>query len=210
MPLFIKSGKYEQIKKMSSTKYIIGLLVFLVAGCWQAAGQRYPERRHIRSGNRDYEKLDYVAAEEKYRTAVSKNDASFEAAFNIGDALYKQEWFDEAENAFGKLLENKTLTGQQTAKTLYNLGNAQFAGQKLKEAAESYMRSLIINPNDLEAKYNLAYVQKLLDHVREAGIRVSAVHPCSSAMEGFFFASQYPRRFQEGGLRRNGAARAGR
>jgi hypothetical protein len=154
---------------MNSAKYIIGLLMLLAAGCWQAAGQRYPERRHIRSGNRNYEKLDYVAAEGEYRTAVSENEASFEAAFNLGDAIYKQERFEDAENAFGRILENESLTGQQRAKTLYNLGNARFAGQKLKEAAESYMRSLIINPDDLEAKYNLAYVQKLLEEQQGGG-----------------------------------------
>lgn len=153
----------------NALKYISLLVVVAAAGCCDAFGQLHPERKHIRSGNKDYEKLDYGASEGDYRTAVSKNPASFEASFNLGDALYKQERFEEAENTFNGLLEETLMTGQQAAKAFHNLGNTQFAQQKLKEAEESYMRSLALNPDDLETKYNLAYVQKLLEDQQGGG-----------------------------------------
>lgn len=150
-------------------KYIVLFIALAAAGCCEAYGQLYPERKHIRSGNKDYEKLDYGAAEGDYRAAAAKNPASFGASFNLGDALYKQERFEEAENTFSGLLENTLMTQQQAAKAYHNLGNAQFAQQKLKEAEESYMRSLALNPDDLETKYNLAYVQKLLEEQQGGG-----------------------------------------
>ena len=153
----------------NALKYISLFLVVATAGYCEAYGQLYPERKHIRSGNKGYEKLDYGAAEGDYRTAVSKNPTSFESSFNLGDALYKQERFEEAENTFNDLLENTLMNEQQAAKAYHNLGNAQFAQQKLKEAAESYMKSLALNPNDLETKFNLAYVQKLLEDQQGGG-----------------------------------------
>ena len=153
----------------NALKYISLFLVVAAAGCCEAYGQLYPERKHIRSGNKDYEKLDYSASEGDYRTAVSKNPASFEASFNLGDALYRQERFEEAENTFNALLENTLMTEKQAAKAFHNLGNTQFAQQKLKEAEESYMKSLALNPDDLETKYNLAYVQKLLEDQQGGG-----------------------------------------
>ena len=59
-------------------------------------------------------------------------------------------------------------TGQR-AKVFHNLGNDMFAQQKLKEAADFYKQSLRENPADLETKYNLAYVQKLLEEQQQEG-----------------------------------------
>lgn len=157
---------------MCSRGRYIFLIVF--AAALTAAGelfaQAHPERKHIRSGNKTYETLDYTGAEEKYRDAMMKSvGGSYEAAFNLGDALYKQERFEEAESAFKQLSEAGGLTQEQLAKTYYNLGNSQFQQQKLKEAQESYQNSLINNPADLQAKHNLAYVQKLLEEQENDG-----------------------------------------
>lgn len=43
-----------------------------------------------------------------------------------------------------------------------------------------------------------AFIAKLLDRVNDAGIRVSALHPFTSAMEGFLFVSDYTGRFEDG------------
>lgn len=131
--------------------------------CGEAFAQQYPERRHIRSGNNSYEKQDYVEAEERYRTAVAKSPVSYEAAFNLADALYKQEKYADAAEILKPLAENPALTAVQRAKVFHNLGNAMFSQQKLQEALDYYKSSLRNNPNDMETKYNLAYVKRLLD-----------------------------------------------
>lgn len=153
-------------------KYITVVVLAALAFCAEAAAQMHPERKHIRAGYRDYEALDYGASEGDFRTAAMKNPASFEAMFNLGDALYKQERYEEAENTFKAILENPQeymLDGDRAAKVQHNLGNVQFAQQKLKEAAESYENSLMSNPSDLETKFNLAYVQKLMEEQENGG-----------------------------------------
>ena len=73
---------------------IITCLLLLAAG--MAAGQKYPERRDIRSGNKFYGKAEYSEAEISYRKALEKQPDSYEANFNLADALYKQKRYDEA------------------------------------------------------------------------------------------------------------------
>lgn len=145
------------------------LVLFAAGVCaaGEAFAQKHPERKHIRSGNKDYEALEYGRAESKYRGAMMKDEGSFEAAFNLGDALYKQNRYEEAAGTWGRLAEHPGITAGQRAKAFYNLGNSQFQQHKLKEALDSYKKSLICNPDDLQAKFNLAYVQKLLDQQDE-------------------------------------------
>ncbi|MBR6813556.1 MAG: tetratricopeptide repeat protein, partial [Tidjanibacter sp.] len=139
-------------------------LVLLLCACGSLSAQMFPERKHIRSGNKAYEALDYAAAEQEYRQAQIDTPSSPEAAFNLADALYKQERYEEAENTLKALTEKpELLTAEQAAKVYHNLGNAQFQQQKLNEALESYKQAQRINPDDLETKYNLAYTKKLLE-----------------------------------------------
>lgn len=139
------------------------LLAVLLVWCGDAFAQDYRERSSIRSGNRAYEAQDYAGSEEKYRAALEKQPASYEAAFNLGDALYKQGRYEESLQVFDSLSKSPLLTAEQMSKVYHNMGNALFAQQKLQEAAESYKQSLRARPDDLETKYNLAYVQKLLE-----------------------------------------------
>lgn len=148
-----------------------------LSGGVSAYGQMFPERRFIRSGVGDYENQLYAESEQRFRKALEKNPASWEAAFDLGDALYRQERFDEAAEVFAALADNPDQSREQLAKTFYNLGNTQFAlydpmnqeeGKKmLQEAEQSYMKSLMENPDDMEAKFNLAYVQKMLEEQQD-------------------------------------------
>ena len=139
------------------------LTVLLLVFCGAAAAQKYPERRAIRSGNRQYEKGAYPEAETAYRRALEKTPDSPEATFNLSDALYKQERYDEA----GKLaasaaqqLAADPSRREEAAQAFFNQGNALFKQRKLQEALEAYKNSLKLNPGDMEAKFNYAYTKK--------------------------------------------------
>ncbi len=138
-------------------------LLLALAAVAPLRAQKYPERSHVRSGNRHYHKQEYVESEVDYRRALEKNPASAEAAFNLGDALFKQERFADAGQLFSAIAQDSTRSPEMTAQALYNRGNALLAEQKLQEALEAYKQSLRTNPSDMEAKYNLAYVKKLLE-----------------------------------------------
>lgn len=141
----------------------LAMLATAVSWCGSAAAQAHPERRALRAGTKAYEQTEYETGEQHYRKAMEENRQSFEATFNLSDALYKQERYDEAVQLLQSLAADPSLSPDQLADVYHNMGNGLFAQQKLQEALECYKQSLRAQPDDLETKYNLAYVQKLLD-----------------------------------------------
>ncbi len=119
------------------------------------------ERKFIRQGNSVYEDKDYLNAEIDYRKALEKNKDSFEAQFNIGDALFKQEKYDKAAEQFEVLAETNK-DNEHLAKVYHNLGNSQFALKKYEKSINSYKQSLKLNPDDNETRYNLIAAMKML------------------------------------------------
>jgi tetratricopeptide (TPR) repeat protein len=146
---------------------VLLVLLFSIA----AFGQN--ERKHIRSGNRIYDKalrdttkIDttlFAKAETEYRKALVKKPTDKQWNFNLADAIYKQQRFDEAAGKFSELAEQMT-TPVEKARVYHNLGNSQLMNQKIDESIESYKKALRQNPTDLETKYNLAYAQLLKKH----------------------------------------------
>lgn len=147
------------MKRILTTVCLLGIV------CGTATAQKYPERRHIRSGNAQYEKGNYTEAEVSYLRALEKTPDSYEGAFNLSDALYKQKRYEEAAEISGRLAAD-SLHGEHAAQAWFNRGNALFQQRKLEEALEAYKNSLRLNPDDMEAKFNYAYTKKLLEKNR--------------------------------------------
>ena len=144
--------------------YIVCLFAFLTA-----SAQQMPERRQVRMGNRNYNRGDYAKSIDRYSRAWELAPGSFEAGYDLGNALYKAEMFDKAEQTMTRTAADTLRTAEERAWAYYNLGNAQFQQQKYKEALESYRQSLRLDPTDMETKYNYAYTKKLLDDQQQDG-----------------------------------------
>jgi tetratricopeptide (TPR) repeat protein len=123
-------------------------------------------KKYIREGNREYEKSKYPDSEILYRKAIETDKQSPDAVFNVGDALYKQKKFEEAGKQF---VESANMNEDATRKSagLYNLGNSLLMANKFQESIEAYKGSLKLRPDNLEAKYNLAYAQDMLKQQQE-------------------------------------------
>lgn len=139
---------------------LLSVLALLAVG---AAAQQYPERRQVRKGNRAYEKGNYQDAAGRYMRALGAAPSSFEARYDLGNALYRQEMYDQAAQVQQQAAADSLAAPADRAHAFYNLGNTQFRQQKYAEALESYKNSLRLNPDDPQAKFNYAYVKKLLD-----------------------------------------------
>ncbi len=116
------------------------------------------ERKFIREGNDLFEKQDFEKAEVEYRKAADKKEGSFEAAFNMADALYKQKKFDEAllqYTALAKEVKDKERLGE----IYHNIGNTLLSMQKTEESIEAYKESLRNRPASEETKYNLEFAR---------------------------------------------------
>ena len=155
--------------KMKRTIYLMVMLIAALALAIPAQAQKWPERSRVRRGNRAYERLDYGRAEERYQQALELSDTCFEAKFNLGDALYKQQRYDEAEKIFAALAADSTRSDLDRAHSFYNLGNSLFQQKKYQEALSAFKRSLRQNPADLETKYNYAYTKKYIEDNQQGG-----------------------------------------
>lgn len=146
------------------------LVILLLISFFPAVLVAQNERKHVRSGNKIYQKaikdttkIDTAAfarAETEYRKALEKKPTDKYWNFNLADAVYKQNRFDEAAGKFSELAEQMT-NPVEKARAYHNLGNSQLMNQKIDESIESYKKALRQNPTDLETKYNLAYAQLL-------------------------------------------------
>ncbi|MBI3005938.1 MAG: VWA domain-containing protein [Ignavibacteriales bacterium] len=134
-----------------------GVFAAILAFVSQASAQTV--RSHVNDGNKSFGKRNYTDAEVAYKKALEKDPKSREAQFNLGDAYYKQERFDEAGRQFNT---SAIAMGSDVdrAQTYYNLGNSLFRASKIKESIEAYKQSLRLNPNDDDARYNLELARK--------------------------------------------------
>ena len=75
---------------------ILLIFITLLLGIGSASAQKYPERSLVRKGNRDFAKERYDRSIERYTQALEAAPENFEAAYNLGGALYRTEKYEEA------------------------------------------------------------------------------------------------------------------
>ena len=144
------------------------LTILFLSSCSLLMAQQ--ESPDVRRGNKQYNDSNYTEAEVDYRRALDKNDQSFEAHYNLGDALFRQEKYPEALEAYAqaeKLLDandqqQKEELANRLAATYHNMGNAYYVQQQYDKAIAAYQQSLRQNPKDHETRYNLVKAMQQL------------------------------------------------
>ena len=144
-------------------RYMLLSLAAVVGLTATAVAQRMPERSLVRKGNRQFARERYDLSADSYKQALESAPGNFEATYNLGNTMVRTEQYDKAEQLLTAAAADSLRSDEERAEAFYNLGNAQFAQKKLKEALASYRHSLELNPADMEAKYNYAYTKRLLD-----------------------------------------------
>ena len=137
---------------MKNTLFILSFLM-----SFNAFAQN--KKSFLRDGNELYADSSYNEAEMQYRKSLEKDQDYFNASFNLADAVYKQERYEESSALFDALKDNAP-TETDLAKVYHNLGNSLVKEQKLEEAIDAYKSSLRINPKDKDTRHNLAITHK--------------------------------------------------
>lgn len=119
-------------------------------------------RKLVNEGVDLYKDKKFTDAEVNFKKSLEKEPQNFTSKFNLGDAYFKQERYDEAISTFKEVM-SQTDDKNLQAKIWYNIGNSLLKSQKIKGSIEAYKNSLKLNPNDAEAKYNLSYALKMLN-----------------------------------------------
>lgn len=117
--------------------------------------------KNLPKGNEEFLKKNYVDAEADYRVSQSKQPTRATAAYNLGNAIYRQKQNAEAFNAYSNALKNAA-TKQQKHMAYHNMGNVFMKEKKYQEAVEAYKNALRNNPTDDESRYNFALAKKML------------------------------------------------
>ena len=148
-------------------RIIIAILSLFLAPSSLLFAQK--EASDVRRGNREYNKQNYTEAEVNYRRGLEKNKNGYEAHYNLGDALFKQDKYADAQVEFetaAKMLDKKE-DKTRYAKAMHNIGNCQFAQQQYDKAVAAYQESLRANPADNDTRYNLVKSMQMLQQQQQ-------------------------------------------
>lgn len=134
----------------------------LLMGALLMPGAVSAQRSLVEEANRLYAEGRYAEAHEMYLEALRENPGSPLIRFNEGNALYQNQEFERAFEAWQDALEAGDTALAQGA--WYNLGNTLFRQQQLDASLEAYKQALRMNPGDTDAKHNL---ERVLEQMEE-------------------------------------------
>ncbi|HOD16264.1 MAG TPA: tetratricopeptide repeat protein [Spirochaetota bacterium] len=120
-----------------------------------------PFKDAVSSGNDEYDMKKYNNAKRYYEKAekYAPGDSDRKKlSFNTGDADYMLESFDNALTGFQEAVQSGDREVQK--KAFFNAGNAYLKMGKYREAINSYINALKIDPGYEPAKKNIEYVLK--------------------------------------------------
>ena len=133
----------------------------LLAVSFAEAGAQ-TDKREVRKGNRSFKDGSYTEAEVEYLKAVDKDSLSVAANYNLANTYFRKGEYDNAKAALERARE-VAMASPDGAQYFYNLGSVAIAQQDWKTAVESLQLSLLMNPDDLNAKENYIYAKKKLE-----------------------------------------------
>ena len=139
------------------TRALLALLLFTVP-----AGAR-----EGREGNTRFAEGLFEDAAERYRAGLARADGTTGAVpsgllNNLGSALFEQEGFAEAQNAFEAALA-AAVEPADRARAAYNAGNALAAQENIEAALGFYRQALLARPDFPDARFNYELYKRLLE-----------------------------------------------
>ncbi|EZH72404.1 hypothetical protein ATO12_23415 [Aquimarina atlantica] len=109
---------------------------------------------------------NFPKAEGEYRKAIAKNPVNPTAKYNLANAYYNSEKYDEATHRYTEAAKVASAKSEKH-KAFHNQGNTYMEQKKYKEAVEAYKNALRNNPKDDETRYNLALAKKMLEQQQQ-------------------------------------------
>jgi Ca-activated chloride channel homolog len=120
----------------------------------------------IQNGITQYHEGQYKEAGENFSSAQTDRPEDNRLGYNLGNALYKEEKFQEALKTYTHSSLNEK-DPDIRKNSIYNAGNTLVKLGKLKEAESAYKKVLTLDASDMDAKYNLEYVREQLKQKEE-------------------------------------------
>ncbi|GGD17252.1 tetratricopeptide repeat protein [Flavobacterium orientale] len=137
------------------------LLFFFAASILSAQEEKKEKDKVLPKANKEFQNQKFKEAEAKYRISNSKDLSGSKAAYNLGNAIYRQDQSSEAKFAYSQALEKAT-TKQEKHKAFHNIGNVFMKEKQYGKAVEAYKNALRNNPSDEQTRYNYALAKEYL------------------------------------------------
>ena len=113
--------------------------------------------QYVYEGNTIVEE-SFVEAEKNYRMALSEMPSNRKGAYNLGNAYYTAELYDEALARLNSVAKDGSKSEKHRA--YHNIGNVLMQNKQCEKAVEAFKNALRNNPSDDESRYNLALAQQ--------------------------------------------------
>lgn len=140
------------------------LMILILALASAVTVSAQTDRKEVRAGNKAFRKGDFRKSEIDYRKAVLKDSLSVAAQYNLASSLYRQDDYEGAQKALSSIAE--TVSGVETVGTkadfYFNQGNVALAQKDYASAVKSFRQSLLLRPDDMDAKENYIYAKEML------------------------------------------------
>lgn len=147
---------------MKNLVYIFWVSALVLAGTAGVSAQE-SDRRDVRRGNREFRDGNYREAAVEYQKALLRDSTSFAASYNLANALYRMENWQEARFVLDSVSKAAEVSGH-ASDYWYNSGNTAATLKDWQAAVDAYKESLLRNPGDLEAKENYIYAKEMLEN----------------------------------------------
>lgn len=140
------------------------LMILILALVSAVTVSAQTDRKEVRAGNKAFRKGDFRKSEIDYRRAVLKDSLSVAAQYNLASSLYRQDDYEGAHKALSSIAE--TVSGIEAAGTkadfYFNQGDVALAQKDYASAVKSFRQSLLLRPDDMDAKENYIYAKEML------------------------------------------------
>jgi tetratricopeptide (TPR) repeat protein len=113
-------------------------------------------------GDRAYSKQDLTQASNWYEKALAQNPQDIQALYCWAKVAYKQKSFEQAEQAFDKVVQDRTLTTLQKEQAFSSLADTAMQLRKYQKAVDNYTQALALNPTSEILKKKLEQARLLL------------------------------------------------
>ena len=149
---------------MKRVLYILLSVCLFAASFADASAQ--VDKREVRKGNRRFKDGEYTEAQMEYMKAVAKDTLSIASNYNLANTLFRQEDYDNAAKTLERV-EATAIASPDGASVYYNQGAVAIAQQNWQKAVDAFAKSLLLNPDDLDAKENYIYAKKMLQNQQQ-------------------------------------------
>lgn len=150
------------MNKIISVFTLVLLLILFIFTQWAYSDL---SRKKTRKGIESYEQEQWDESSQYFQDALLDDPENPTGHFNIGSSQYKRKNYEESLKSYEKAMTTQDINLKQ--KSYYNLGNTYYQMNKYQESIQSYIKALDLDPNDVDAKYNLELVRAKLKEMAQ-------------------------------------------